>query len=137
MKGEVVIQTFSPSYYAIELSRTHAYEDFFLREIEERKSLQYPPFSRLAAITMKSKRLEECEELAHEIKERLQTTTDISILGPAPCVLSRVKGYYRYRIILKSKKDLLIQKVIREALPEYVRGRDRRVNIDIDPVDLL
>jgi primosomal protein N' (replication factor Y) len=137
MKGEVVIQTFSPSYYAIGLSRTHAYEDFFLREIEERKSLQYPPFSRLAAITMKSKRLEECEALAHEIKERLQTTTDISILGPAPCVLSRVKGYYRYRIILKSKKDLLIQKVIREALPEYVRGRDRRVNIDIDPVDLL
>jgi len=137
VKGEVVIQTFSPSYYAIELSKTHAYEDFFLREIEERKSLQYPPFSRLAAITMKSKGLKECEALAYQIKERLQTSTDISILGPAPCVLSRIKGYYRYRIILKSKKDLWIQHVIRETLPEYARGRDRRVSIDIDPVDLL
>lgn len=137
LKGEVVVQTFSPSHYAIEFSKTHAYTDFFLREIEERRSLEYPPFSRLASITTRSKKLEESEALAYEIKERLRFHEDVSILGPAPCALSRIRGYYRYRILLKSKKNFVIQRGIRETLPEYVDNRDRRVSIDIDPVDLL
>lgn len=137
LKGEVVVQTFCPSHYAIEFSRTHDFKEFFLREIEERKTLEYPPFSRLASITLRSKKLEESQILADEIKKRLKFYKEISILGPAPCVVSRIKGYYRYRIILKSKRDLMIQRIIRKALPEYADDRDVRVSIDIDPVDLL
>ena len=135
-EGEVVIQTFCPSHYAVEFSRTHAYTDFFSHEIVEREALDYPPFARLASITLRSKHAEEAERLALEISRRLKSS-NISILGPAPCVLSRIRGYHRYRMILKSKKDMLIQRVIREILPEYANGSDGRVSIDMDPIDLL
>jgi primosomal protein N' (replication factor Y) len=137
LAGEVVVQTFAPSHYAIDLSRNHAYLDFYSRETEERRLLGYPPFGRMASITVRSKEASEAAELSADVARRLVGAEAVSVLGPAPCALSRIKGYHRQRIILKSQKDMALQRVLSHRLPQFIDGKDRRVVVDIDPVDLL
>ena len=110
-KGEVVIQTFNPKNPVIQEALGHQYEAFATRELSIRKKLCYPPFYRMALIRVRGSSIEKIEsaliKISHFAREQAQKSKEkyLDILGPAPAPLSKVKGQYRYQILIKSSKS--------------------------------
>jgi primosomal protein N' (replication factor Y) len=139
--GEVVIQTFAPDHYAIRESQLHNYRGFYDKEISIRKDLNYPPFSRLARIVLSSQdkkiALQRAEKLTRIIRASVKNHSfPIEILGPAPCPLSKLKGKFRFHILLKSKKPFVIQRVL-APLREKHSEKGLRISYDFDPLDMM
>lgn len=139
--GEVVIQTYSPEHYAIKESQSHNFEGFYKKEIEIRKELNYPPFSRLARIILSSMDEKTVKSSSDELTEKIKKSIKkekfkIEVLGPAPCPLSRLKGRYRFHLLLKCRKPFLIQKILLSLKNEY-RVRGLHILYDIDPTDMM
>ncbi len=107
--GQVFIQTFHPEHPALQATLNHAYETFYQTELAARQELGYPPFTRLALLTLQSKNAEKVAHAATTLVRQLQSvlttaglTAHVRILGPAPAPRSRLKEYYRWHILLKS-----------------------------------
>jgi len=130
--GRVILQTFNPDHYAITAAAGHDYEAFYQAEIRHRRELGYPPFRRLARLlyrhTSDEKARSEAERLAARISARLLSSGDSGeLIGPAPCFFRRVRGDFRWQIVVRAPDPTL-------HLPnELPRGWA----IDIDPVSLL
>ena len=111
LKGEVVIQTFNPKNPVIQEALEHQYEPFAQRELSIRKKLCYPPFYRMALIRVRGSSIEKAEsaliKISHFAREQAKKSKEeyFDILGPAPAPLTKVKGQYRYQILIKSSKN--------------------------------
>ena len=143
--GTVIIQTYAPDHYAIQHMIRHDYKGFFDAEINFRRALNYPPFSRLVCLRVEGLKLEEVEQKARMLgatlreKERHPTRhrEKIEILGPAPAPIQRLRNRYRWQLLLKGKQSsslLALAKRAREVLP---RSRNLRLHIDVDPHNML
>lgn len=106
--GRVIIQTYSPQSYVIRAAAKHSYESFYQDEMAFRHHLSYPPFSALVSLTYShtnndaSRR--EAERMKGLLEERLLARGlggDIRVIGPAPAFTSRLRGHYRWQILLK------------------------------------
>ena len=140
--GQVLIQTLVPDHYAIAHAVGHDFEGFCREELEYRRELGYPPFAHLVAVTLSSNSAREAEESAQAAVDvlralRQELRVRVELLGPATAPLGKIRGRYRWQILLKavSRKDL-------HRLTARFRERFRpaaivRVAIDIDPVDML
>jgi len=139
--GEAVIQTYSPGHYAVQAAQKHDYEGFYAQEIEKRRVLSYPPFSSLVRFLLTGTRSEEVEKVGENLAEELKKLSrreEVQILGPAPAPLSRIRGYYRYHLMLKSPRLDLLRAIAAEARNEFVYPAARmRVVIDIEPQNLM
>lgn len=118
--GQVVIQTFQPQAYPIQAASRHDYAGFYEQELEKRRQTGYPPFARLVRFEVRSPKAELAEEAVKRLAGRLsQWITQggfeetASLIGPAPCFYQRIKGIYRWQVVLKSPDPLAI-----------LRGRD-------------
>ncbi len=144
LKGEVIIQTHQPKNYTLEHVVDHDFKSFFSEELEERKELDYPPFSRLALIEFKGKSEEkvsaEAERFARHLRSLLGTFT---ILGPSPAVISKIRNQYRWHIIIKNLKSkdpagVDLRYAIRRTLSDFGRNQSSvRVIVDVDPIGLM
>ena len=143
--GTVIIQTYAPDHYAIRHLISHDYTRFFTEEIEFRRALYYPPFSRLVCLKLDGPKLEEVEKKARMLGTTLQNRISrsstgrekIEILGPAPAPIEKLRNRYRWQLLLKGKQSsalLDLAKRAREALP---RSRTVRLQIDVDPYNML
>lgn len=146
--GHVIVQTYSPEHYAIELGKTYDYRGFYDEEIACRSEGLYPPFSRLVLIVVSGKGLSAVERYAISLVRALRAQIKsekqlkgIRILGPAPCALARVKGMHRWQILLKidprikpHDQDKLIKGIL-EACPSP--SYDIMVQVDVDPESML
>jgi primosomal protein N' (replication factor Y) (superfamily II helicase) len=133
MGGRVVIQTYSPGHYAVKAAAAHDYNLFFKQEIEYRRQLRQPPFSRLAALTYSYGNDELCRKEAERMKQYLggqkvaRGIVDIEIIGPAPAFIHRRRGHFRWQLIIRgSDPSRFLSSVDIPSL----------WNIDIDPVGL-
>jgi primosomal protein N' (replication factor Y) len=105
--GRVVIQTFSPENYAIQAAARHDYASFYEQEIAYRKQLHNPPFTRLARLTFVHTNDAICQREAEKMKKILIEESDargiggISIIGPAPAFIHRLRGRFRWQLILR------------------------------------
>jgi primosomal protein N' (replication factor Y) len=141
--GEVVVQTFSPDHYAIEAAARQNYPAFYEQEIAFREELGYPPFSRLVNIVSSDPVSEYAEEklgeLAQGIRERISGES-VEILGPATAPLSKLKGLYRWHLLLKDRSqaaDNGLQRIIRAALDEMPSSAKTGLILDVDPLSML
>jgi primosomal protein N' (replication factor Y) len=146
--GQVIIQTFNPEHYAILSAKDHDFEKFYRDEITLRKQLNYPPFAYLACLRLQGNTKEETMLLAQKAgreMERLlkawpQKMKEIQILGPVEAPLSRLKGKYRWQILLKSKQSGLLHQFLdqaEEAVLRLLRSKGVSLSIDIDPYNML
>jgi primosomal protein N' (replication factor Y) len=150
--GRVLIQTFNPEHYAVKMAVAHDYKSFFRNEIALRKQLVYPPFSHLACLRLhgKSKEITErtVEEMSGILRDKLKSWPrggkDIQVLGPAEAPISRMKGKYRWQILLKSKDPVILHKLLGEIYElsrkiKVSRDFEDRVNInlDVDPYNMI
>src|SRR5437660_9192667 len=93
VEGGVIVQAFTPFHPAIQYARRHDFAGFYEQEIEFRQQLKYPPFSRIALLTLKGRNEEKvkfsAEHLKRELEESVGTLKDMILAGPAPAPLSK------------------------------------------------
>jgi primosomal protein N' (replication factor Y) len=137
--GDVIVQTFSPEHYAVQTAALHDYLGFYNQEIEHRRELDYPPFSRLINIVSTDpvggyaeNRL---KELVSILKDRLPLDV-VDILGPAPAPIAKLKGQYRYHALLRIRGQAELCNLVAENINKLPDGGSGLI-IDVDPVSML
>ena len=137
--GKVVIQTYMPDNPAIALAAEYRTENFYDQEIEIRRMLNFPPFSRVIRIVVRGK----SEKNVIALIERMagafgaETPEGIEILGPSECPLSVISGNYRYQLILRSGDYPLISAFVSHYYRQIQPARETYIEIDPDPQSLL
>jgi primosomal protein N' (replication factor Y) len=105
--GKVIIQTYLPDNYAIQAATAHSYTSFYNKEVKYRLQLGNPPFKQLATLTISHTNNTRCQHLAEELKRQLILERDVQgrikleILGAIPTFIHRLRGKYRWQIILR------------------------------------
>ncbi len=141
--GKVIIQTFEPDHYSFQFATTHDYEGFFATEMEFRRALNYPPFSRLVQLRFEGPKLQEVEEKARSVgfnlrkhQQSAKGPEEIEILGPAPAPIEKLRNRYRWQILLKGEKGPHLFKLAIHARSLNPRGSVRLL-VDVDPYNML
>jgi primosomal protein N' (replication factor Y) len=143
--GRVVVQTLRPEHPSLTASARHDYAGFMAGELTRRRMLGYPPFTRLVNVRVDGREAAAVERVARELAAQLRRRAralglaEDSVLGPAPPPLERVRGRYRWQVLLRSADVRALR-----ALARFARGgaaggsRARpRVVIDVDPYSML
>jgi len=137
-KGKVLIQSSNPEHYAIKSASNHNYRDFYKEEIKFRKSANYPPFTKLAKIIIRSKEIKKAENASIKLKKIIESMAEakrITILGPVVCPIGKIKKYFRFHILLKSKTGSPLQDTLRKLYNKKIPGV--KISLEIDPVNML
>lgn len=148
LEGEVVIQTYQSSHYALKHVVTHDFKSFYEEELRYRKELLYPPVSRLALIEFKGDNESNVMHSAEEFSSLLRKSKqNIIVLGPAPAAIAKLKHRYRWHLVLKSvKENDPSGAILHQALQQTLRafrssstGKMKNVQIivDVDPVSMM
>ena len=143
-KGKVLFQTYNPDYYAFQTAKSQDFEKFFETEIKARQEFDYPPFSQIIRIILSSMNNFRAEKSAMEIALRLNTMTEkfgfgeyLETLGPTPCIISKINGFYRFQILIKNKLSQKGHDFISKFLNKITLPKDIKMAIDVDPLDIL
>jgi primosomal protein N' (replication factor Y) len=139
VEGEVFVQTFTPFHPAIQFARRHDFLGFYEQEIGFRQQLSYPPFSRIALVTIKGRSEEKvrfcAEQLFKELQRRTAALAPI-LNGPAPAPLVRAESYFRYQIMLRTPKMSKLSAELADLNESFPLPEDVTYSIDVDPVSL-
>ncbi|MCF2624768.1 primosomal protein N' [Fusobacterium perfoetens] len=136
-KGKVIIQSYQPESYVMEKIMKNDYEGFYNSEIEMRKILGYPPFSKIINIGISSSKEEKLEKIAKRLFNAVKRDY-VEIYGPNKSLVYKVKDRYRENIFIKgSKKNIdYYKKELEKILTEF-DDEGCRIVVDIDPVNLI
>jgi primosomal protein N' (replication factor Y) len=133
--GEVVIQTFNPTHFAVECARRHDYEAMYAATIEERRGAQYPPFVRIVNVLVLGDDLDDVKSVSAEVGERLRASlAEATVLGPTSCPIERRSRMWRRHVLVKLAPDADPAPVA-DALRDLGSHRTR-VWIDVDAYNL-
>ena len=140
--GEVIMQSYDPDHPALRCAAAQDYAAFFGLEAAERRELEYPPYGHLVEVEVRGKVKERVIAGVGEIKRvlaRAASGSEVSILGPAPKPLSRIKGMERWHLLLRSTSRKAIRDLLDRGLPATrgLRLPGVHVAIDVDPRQLL
>ena len=142
--GRVFFQTYNPDYYALASAKSQNYNEFYMTEIAAREEFDYPPFSQMVRLIISSTNNFRAEKSAQEIAMRMCLMIDkygiserLEVLGPTPCVIERINGYYRFQIIIKNKLDEKGHNFISSFLNKITMPKDIKLAIDVDPLNIL
>jgi len=134
MGGQVIIQTYSPEHYAIQAAAKHDYNLFYEQEIAYRRQLRNPPFAQLASLVYSHTNSIICQREAERMQRVISTEkdargiADLSLIGPAPAFIHRLRGRFRWQLILRgSGLDSFLSSI---PIPQGW-------TVDIDPVGLV
>lgn len=142
-QGEVLIQTYTPQHYSLQYAVNYDYEGFYEKEFTVRAMMKYPPFGKLLLINGTSKKEDLLKNFMHKItmmiKPLVENCLDIEILGPIPCMISKVKENYRWQVVIKGEFDSYFSKNIKEILYDENKNvyNDIRISMDINPNNLF
>lgn len=143
--GQVFIQTFHPDHPALQAAREHNYANFYEKELGARQELGYPPFTRLALLTLLSKNADRVTQAAAATARHLQTvstasgfTAYVRLLGPAPAARARLRGLYRWHILIKSygRRPLATLLAALRNMAAKTFGSTVTLQVDVDPVGM-
>ncbi|MFS0778695.1 primosomal protein N' [Neobacillus sp. 3P2-tot-E-2] len=141
LPGEVIIQTYTPEHYSVELAGTQDYDRFYHREMMMRKAHHYPPFYYLSLITISHEELmtvvTATEKIAAFVRSRL--SNHAVVLGPAASPIPRINNRYRYHCLIKYKREPELNKTLKAILDQYQNDPKSGllVSIDVNPFILM
>ncbi|MCK4852116.1 MAG: primosomal protein N', partial [Candidatus Omnitrophica bacterium] len=135
--GEVIVQTYTPEHYAVSFAAKHDYPGFYRREIEARRELGFPPFVNLIKITLRARSEENVMASAGRLAKRLtEKVPGIDLMGPAPSPLAKLRGYYRWNVLIKTRDISAAAATLRKALKGFRKGTGVLMAIDVDPMSM-
>ncbi|MBT4761487.1 MAG: primosomal protein N' [Bdellovibrionaceae bacterium] len=145
LPGDVFIQTYNPDHLSIEYAKKANYVDFANTELEFRSDAQYPPFSKLVCFKItglfESKVKDTARILAdraHLLKQKFEIYNKIQVLGPSPAPILRIKGKYRYMLLIKATDFKVVSPLAKQLLgsKKWIPAQTK-VQIDVDPLNML
>jgi len=137
LAGRVIVQTHSPEHYVIKTSAKHDYKEFYNQEIKHREELGYPPFSKLISLRIEGPELEKTGKIASDLEKFLKKRLLKGVLGPAPAVVPKVRGNFRFHILLKGQDLDEMRKAVVESLEKLVVPSEIRVVVDVEPMGMI
>jgi len=142
--GQVIVQTYNPDHYSLMCAKNHDDIGFFNQEIVRRKLLGYPPFVHMANLMFRGMAEKKTEEAAEKTFRALESEArnlrDVSVFEPGSAPIARIKGQFRYQVIVKGKKTEDLLRLLRKCLAESTRlagSAGVMTSIDIDPQSIL
>jgi primosomal protein N' (replication factor Y) len=141
VEGEVFVQSFTPFHPAIQFARRHDYAGFYEAEVEFREQLKYPPFSRIALLTLKGRNEDKVKFSADHIRKELEAKVGswpgMVIAGPAPAPLVRAESFFRYQIMIRYRAMTRLSQVLSAMEASLNLPEDVHLVMDVDPVNLM
>lgn len=138
-EGEVFVQSFTPFSPSIQFARHHDFDGYWQQEIEFRQKCVFPPFVHLMLITVRGAHQERAkfsaETLARRLREALPGNVDLG--EPAPAPLERLKGQYRFQLLLRTPAPLKLSRITRAVLSKLQLPTDVIATVDVDPLQLM
>ncbi len=141
LPGEVIIQTYTPEHYSIELAGTQDFDLFYQREMMVRKMHRYPPFYYLSLITVSHEDLitvvSATEKIVAFVRSRI--SNNAVVLGPAASPIARINNRYRYQCLIKYKREPELFPTLKTILNQYQPNAKSGllVSIDVNPFILM
>ncbi|WP_188205755.1 primosomal protein N' [Alkalibacillus aidingensis] len=138
LPGEVIVQTYTPEHYTVELAANYDYQAFFQREMQIRKRFAYPPYFYLVLINISHENHVKVVEASQQIANMLarELSAESQLMGPSPSPMLRIKDRYRYQCMIKYKKreevDVALQNVL-ATFQKDVNKNDLYLTIDFEP----
>ncbi|MBV9391174.1 MAG: primosomal protein N', partial [Verrucomicrobia bacterium] len=137
--GEVLVQSSTPFNPSIQFARHHDFDGFWEQEIGFRERCEYPPFVHLVLVHVRSEHRRKAEFTAETIHRRLTERLDdrFTIHPVVPAPIERAKGFYRFQILLRTKRIRRLSELLRGVLDSLTFPEKVRVGVDVDPYQLL
>ena len=136
-KGVVYLQTLYPENLVLQAIAKNDRDKFLSMEKKTRKILKMPPFGKLAAIIVSSKNQDMAEKVAMSLIRVAPQGELFSTLGPAPAPIFMLRNQYRYRLLVKTAKNIKIQEIVKKWLSSVDIPSSVRVEVDIDPYSFM
>ncbi|MFZ0231919.1 MAG: primosomal protein N' [Candidatus Acidiferrales bacterium] len=141
LSGEVLVETHYPEHYAIQLAAKQDYVSFYDKEAHFRRMLHYPPFTALASILVRDRKIENAIRWSRALASYFAPFEErgVKILGPAAAPLARLRKEYRYQFLLKSPKRSALSQALSGALDFCAKKEipETGVIVDVDPASLF
>lgn len=141
-EGKVILQTYNPGHYSLNYAKNYDYEGFYNEEFTSRGLMYYPPFGRILLLNASSKNENSLKNFMNLLKNELSSISNneenIDMLGPVPCIISKIKDNFRWQIIFKGDLSLDFCKKIKDKLYQLNKNvyNEIKVTIDINPNNL-
>ncbi len=135
--GHVLLQTFSPEHPVMQALIQGDLEAFMDSEAAIRKPGHWPPYGRLAAVIVSAETAAAADALARAVGLAAPCIDGVVILGPAPAPMAILRGRHRRRLLLKARREIPVQPIMRAWLEQVAVPRGGRVDVDIDPISFL
>lgn len=148
--GHVIFQTYNPDHYALQFAKNHDYKGFYETEIQNRRLLNYPPFSELLKIGFsgeeQNKVIEAADLYGKLLKEKIHKIASdssdkdfIEILGPAPALIEKIQNRYRHQVIIKTNRPEWLYQIATETWVEFPFKKYSTVRVirDRNPYSIL
>ncbi len=141
VEGEVVVQAFTPFHPAIQYARRHDFQGFYEQEMEFRGQLRYPPFTRVALLTLRGRNEDKvkftADHLRRELDRRLAGQRGLVVAGPGPAPLARAETFYRYQVMVRTPQMSRLSPALAALRDEFPLPDELSLTVDVDPADLL
>ncbi|KKB39291.1 primosomal protein N' [Bacillus thermotolerans] len=142
LQGEVIIQTYTPEHYSIQLAAKQDYDQFYQQEMRIRKFGSYPPFYYLALVTVSHENVLKATKVTENITQYLQSrlSDEAIILGPAASPIPRINDRYRYQCLIKYKREPQLTDMLKTVMEHYTRqqkDKHLQVSIDVNPFMMM
>jgi primosomal protein N' (replication factor Y) (superfamily II helicase) len=141
LPGEVVIQTYSPEHYSIELAGKQDYDLFYQREMMMRKIHKYPPFYFISLITVSHEQLMMVVSVTEKITKYVcsRLSNEAVVLGPVASPIPRINNRYRYQCLIKYKRESDLELTLKNVLGHYQKeaASGLQVSVDVNPFILM
>ncbi|HEX4002043.1 MAG TPA: primosomal protein N' [Candidatus Acidoferrales bacterium] len=140
LSGEVLVETYYPEHYAIQYAAQQDYVSFYEKEAQFRRLLHYPPFTALASVLVRDRKVENAIRWSRALAEYFAPFEErgVKILGPAAAPLARLRRDYRFQFVLKSPQRAMLGKALAGALDFCAAKQfpETAVIVDVDPTSL-
>lgn len=142
LPGEVIIQTYTPEHYSVQLAKNHDYLQFYRHEMLMRKQGQYPPFYYLVLIHINHEDVQYVYTVAEKIAQflRAQLLPSSKVLGPAASPIVKIKNKYRYQVLIKYKHDPNMTPALKKIIHHFYQDQLKKgltISIDMNPYSLM
>ncbi|MBB2203112.1 primosomal protein N' [Gluconacetobacter tumulisoli] len=135
--GHVMLQSYTPDHPVMLALVSGDFEAFMRQEAEQRRPGFWPPFGRLAALIVSADTPDAADATARALGHAAPHGEGLQVLGPAPAPLAILRGRHRWRLLLRTRRDVAVQPLLRHWLTLVKPERGARIDVDIDPVSFL
>ncbi len=141
LPGTVLVETYYPEHYAIQCATRQDYVSFFEKELHFRRLMHYPPFTALANVIVRDRKIENAIRWSRQLAGFFAPleSRGVKVLGPAAAPLARLKREYRFQFLLKAPKRAELTRALAAGLDFCAQKQipESAVIVDVDPLSLF